>query len=159
MENVSLREVTEENWRATLELETHPDQMRFIAHAAPIAAIALAKAYIRPGGAVWEPYAIYAGSTLVGFLELSYTPGDSDDYWLFHFFIDRRFQGMGYGQAALAQLIESLLRRDPDRLFLRLVVHPDNAGARQLYTSAGFRATGETRWDEPVYQLALRNPA
>lgn len=159
MEPMSLRAVTQANWRATLGLEVHPDQQRFIADSTPIAAIALAKAYIRPGGAVWEPYAIYTGSTLVGFLELAYTPGSHDDYWVFHFFIDQRFQGRGYGQAALAQLIALVQERYPDCHTLRLVVHPENTRAQQLYTRAGFRATGELRWDEPVYQLALRDPA
>ena len=159
MKHVSLREVTQENWLATLGLGVHPDQQRFIADSIPIAAIALAKAYIRPGGALWEPYAIYTGSTLVGFLELAYTPGSHDEYWVFHFFIDQRFQGRGYGKAALAQLIALVQERYPDCHTLRLVVHPENSRAQRLYTRAGFRATGDMRWGEPVYQLALRNPA
>lgn len=105
---------------------------------------------------MWEPYAIYTGSTLVGFLELAYTPGSSDDYWVFHFFVDQRFQGQGYGKAALAALIERMRGAHPDCQTLQLVVHPENHRARQLYTRAGFRATGETRGGEPVYQLALR---
>jgi diamine N-acetyltransferase len=159
METVSLREVSAENWRAALELDVHPDQRRFVAGYAPIAAIALAKAYIRPGGAVWEPYAIYAGSTLVGFLELAYTPGSYHDYWVFHFFIDQRFQGQGYGKAALARLITLIQERRPDCRTLQLVVHPENHRAQQLYLRAGFRATGATRWGEPVYQLALHDLA
>ena len=131
---MSLREVTQENWRATLGLGVHPDQQRFVADSTPIAAIALAKAYIRPGGAMWEPYAIYTGSTLVGFLELAYTPGSHDEYWVFHFFIDQRFQGRGYGKAALARLIALVQERYPDCHTLHLVVHPENASrATALY--------------------------
>jgi diamine N-acetyltransferase len=159
MEPVSLREVTQENWLATLALGVHPDQQRFVAGYAPIAAIALAKAYIRPGGVVWQPYAIYAGSTLIGLVELAFTPGSRDDYWVFHFFIDERFQGQGYGKAALAQLIKLVEERHPSCQTLQLVVHPENRRARQLYLRAGFRATGATRWDEPVYQLAIRDLA
>ena len=159
MEDVSLREVTQENWLATLRLGVHPNQQRFIAAYAPIAAIALAKAYIRPGGAVWEPYAIYAESTVIGLVELAYTPGSRDDYWVFHFFIDQRFQGQGYGKAALAQLIKLVEERHPNCQTLQLVVHPENHRARQVYLRAGFHATGATRWDEPVYQLAIRDRA
>jgi diamine N-acetyltransferase len=155
MEDVSLRAVTQENWRATLELGVQPDQQRFVSHYTPIAAIALAKAYIRPGGGMWEPYAIYTGSTVTGFVELAYTPGSHDDYWVFHFFIDQRFQGRGYGKAALAQLIALVQEHHPDCQALRLVVHPENHRAQRLYTRAGFRATGEMRKGEPVYQLAL----
>ncbi len=159
MEEVSLRAVTQENWLATLRLEVQPDQQRFIAAYTPIAAIALAKAYIRPGGAVWEPYAIYAGPMVIGFVELAYTPGSRDEYWIFHFFIDHRSQGQGYGKAALARLIELIRGRHPDCQALRLVVHPENQRAQQLYARAGFRATGDIRWGEPVYQLALRDQA
>ncbi len=156
-DSVWLRPVTEENWRATLHLAVHPDQQRFTADFAPIAAIALAKAYIRPGGRTWVPYAIYADAEPVGLFELAYQPGSTDDYWLFHFFIDQRYQERGYGTAALAHLIALVKREHPRCQALQLVVHPENTRAQRLYTRAGFRATGAQRWGEPVYRLALRD--
>jgi diamine N-acetyltransferase len=164
MENadtISLREVTRENWRATLRLAVHPEQQRFVAgDDAPIAAIALVKAYVRAGGVSWAPYAIVAGEgegeKMVGFVALAYAPGSADEYWVFHFFIDRRYQGRGYGAAALERLIELVRREQPRARMLRLVVHPENQAAQRLYMGAGFRATGAERWGEPVYQLALR---
>ncbi len=156
MEDVVLREVTRENWWATLRLAVHPEQQRFIAEYAPIAALALAKAYVRPGGATWAPYAIYAVETMVGFVELAYTPGSADDYWVFHFFIDQQWQGRGYARAALRRLIELVEREHPESRMLQLVVHPENLRAQRLYTGEGFRPTGTKRWGEPVYQLALR---
>ena len=51
---------------ATLGLEVHPEQQRFIADHTPIAAIVLAKAYIRPDGLMWVPYAIYVDAEIVG---------------------------------------------------------------------------------------------
>jgi diamine N-acetyltransferase len=158
MQEVTLRAVTQENWLATLALEVEPDQQRFVAGFAPIAAIALAKAYIRPGGALWEPYAIYMGSSPVGFIELAYTPASADDYWIFHFFIDRRFQGRGYGRAALATFIAFVRANHAACTTLQLVVHPENHHARQFYINAGFRPTGSARWGEPIYQLALIAP-
>ena len=56
MKVLSIQEVTRENWRTTLGLTVFPEQQRFIADYVPIAAIALAKAYIRPGGLVWVPF-------------------------------------------------------------------------------------------------------
>ena len=156
MEDLAVREVTAENWRAALRLAVQPEQQRFVAEYAPIAAVALAKAYIRPGGAVWVPYAIYASSTMIGFVELAYEPGSMDDYWVFHFFIDQRVQGRGYGAAALERLIELVRHEHPRCRVLQLVVHPENIPAQRLYTSAGFRPTGTERWGEPVYQLQLR---
>lgn len=170
MRTITLRPVTAENWRATLRLAVAPEQQRFVADSAPVAAIALAKAYIRPGGAVWAPYALYAGEAqggeeqpreqgegMIGFVELAYTPESADDYWVFHFFIDQRWQGRGYGQAALARLI-ALVRDDHPRCqALQLVVHPENQRAQRLYAGAGFRPTGAERWGEAVYRLALRD--
>lgn len=154
---VELREVTQANWREALRLAVHPDQQRFIAEYAPIVAVALAKAYLRLGGASWTPYAIYAGPTMVGFVELAYEAGTSDQYWVFHFFIDQRYQRRGYGRAALQRFIELVKREHPTCRLLQLVVHPENHRAQQLYTAAGFRPSGTERWGEPVYQLTLRS--
>ncbi len=159
MESISLHEVTHENWRETLHLTVHSDQQRFVAGYAPIAAIALAKAYIRPDGMTWVPYAISTDSAMVGFVELAYEPDTIAEYWIFHFFIDQRFQGRGYGKAALKQFIELVKRERPQCQLLQLVVHPENHHAQRLYTGAGFRPTGTERWGEPVYQLALRDAA
>lgn len=158
MEEISLREVTRENWLATLSLTVFPEQQRFVAEYAPIAALALAKAYVRPGGVTWVPYAIYADVELVGFTELAYDSGSSDDYWIFHFFIDQHYQGRGYGTAALERIIEFIQSEHPHCRMLQLVMHPENHQAQRLYTKAGFRPTGSERWDEPVYQLILSRP-
>lgn len=50
-EDIELRQVTHENWRDALRLAVRSDQQRFVAEYAPIVAIALAKAYLRHGGA------------------------------------------------------------------------------------------------------------
>jgi diamine N-acetyltransferase len=157
-DNISLAPVTQENWRAALRLAVHPDQQRFVAEYAPVAAIALAKAYLRLGDLTWAPYAISAGAEMVGFVALAYEPASVDEYWVFHFFIDQRYQGRGYARAALERLIALVKREHPAGQMLQLVVHPENRVAQRLYTSAGFRPTGAERWGEPLYQLALRDP-
>src|SRR5690348_3132082 len=98
MSDVAWREVTLENWQEALRLAVRPDQLRFIADYQPIAAIALAKAYLRPGDRTWTPYALYRDvhADMVGFTVLSYQPGSSDDCWIFHYFIDWHEQGRGY---------------------------------------------------------------
>ncbi len=157
MENVTLRDITQEDWRDALRLTVHPDQQRFISEYTPIVALALAKAYVRLGGATWSPYVIYAGSTMVGFVALAFEPDTSDQYWVFHFFIDQRYQGRGYGKVALQHFIERVKQDHPHCQTLQLVVHPENHRAQRLYTSEGFRPTGTERWGEPVYQRALRD--
>ena len=158
MDEVGLRPITAENWRAALNLAVAPDQQRFVADFVPIAAVALAKAYVRAGGAVWTPYGIYAGEALVGFVALAHTPDAPDERWIFHFFIDQRHQGRSYGTAALRRLVELVRREHPKCRSLRLVVHPENRAAQRLYTAEGFRPTGAERWGEPEYALALPAP-
>ena len=153
---LNLRPVTQDNWQEALKLTVRPDQQQFVAAYEPIVAVALSKAYIHLGGATWIPYAVYAGTVMVGFVELAYWPDAPSQYWIFHFFIDQQYQGQGYGRAALEALIRLVKREHQmcDALFL--VVHPDNHRAQLLYLHAGFRLTGEMRWGEPVYQLSLR---
>lgn len=159
---VTLCPVTRENWQEALRLAVRPEQQRFVAGYAPIALLGLAKAYVRPGGVSWEPYAIYVGDanemanqTMVGFVELAYESGSAEEYWVFHFFVDARFQGRGYARAALTRLIELVAHEHREAQALQLVVHPKNTAAQRLYQSAGFRPTGGERWGEPVYRLAL----
>jgi len=156
MDELLLQEVTRENWRAALGLAVFPEQQRFIADSVPIAAIALAKAYIRPEGLVWVPYAFYANIEMVGFAELAYEPGSLENYWIFHFFIDRHYQGRGYGKQAIHIFLQFIRDHHPQCQALQLTVHPENDRAQRLYTSAGFRPVGTVFSDEPVYRLALQ---
>jgi diamine N-acetyltransferase len=155
MAQISLRDVSRENWRDTLGLTVHPHQQRFIADYVPIAALALAKAYIRPGGLLWAPFAIYADQQLVGFIELACDPDSRQRYWVYHFFIDRAYQGKGYGKDALQVFIQTVQARYPSCQQINLTVHPENSGAQHVYTSVGFRPTGAEQDGEPVYTLQL----
>jgi diamine N-acetyltransferase len=152
---LTLREVTRENWRATLELAVFPEQQRFLADYTPIAAIALAKAYIRPAGLVWIPYAFYKNDEMVGFTELAYEPGRLEDYWIFHFFIDHRYQRRGYGKEALHIFIQFIKDSYPQCQAIQLTVHQENEPAKQLYTKAGFLPSESELMGEPVYKLNL----
>ncbi|HEY6540857.1 MAG TPA: GNAT family N-acetyltransferase, partial [Ktedonobacteraceae bacterium] len=125
----------------------------FIADYTPIAAIALAKAYIRPGGLTWIPYAFYTDAAMIGFAELAYEPGSEENYWLFHFFIDSHYQGQGYGKQALQTLLQFIKEQFVECRAIYITVHPENERAIRLYTMAGFQPTGEERWGEPIYRL------
>ncbi len=156
MEEISLQEVTRENWRSALRLAVHPEQQRFIADYVPIAAIALAKAYIRPGGLVWVPYAFYANTEMVGFTTLAYEPGSMANYWIFHFFIDTSQQGRGYGKKALQLFLRFIKDQYSECRSIQLTVHPENKRAQRLYLSEGFLPTGTEVDGEPVYRLVLK---
>jgi diamine N-acetyltransferase len=149
--------VTRENWREALRLAVLPDQQRFIADYVPIAAIALAKAYIRPGGLVWIPYAFYIKTTMIGFTELAFEPGSLDNYWIFHFFIDQHYQGQGFGKKALELFLQCIKGQHAQCRSIQPTVHPENERARHLYTGAGFQPTGAEFSGEPVYKIMLKS--
>jgi diamine N-acetyltransferase len=155
MPTVQLRPIDRSNWRAALSLAVQPNQQRFVAGHSPIAAIVLAKAYVQAGGLEWWPYGIYDDTTIVGMLALAHRPGTTDEYWLYHFFIDQAHQGRGYGRRALAELVALFGDMHPACRQILLTVHPDNLPAQRLYASAGFRPTGGQIDGEPVYRLAL----
>lgn len=152
---ITLQPVTHQNWRETLTLAVDPDQQPFVAGYTPIALVALAKAYVRPMGWEWLPYAIYADAVMVGFLELAFDPGNPDQCWLFHFFIDRQHQNKGYGKQAVRVLIAFVRAQFPACQTMLLTVHPDNHRAKDLYVAAGFVDTGKVAFDEPLYQCML----
>ena len=156
MTGISLCPIEAANWRATLRLAVHPDQQYFVAEHTPIAAIILAKAYVRPGGLIWEPYIITADSALVGLLALAYHAHPQDQVWLFHFFIDSQYQGKGYGKAAMHAVVELVRHRFVTCQSLNLTVHPENHRAQKLYCGVGFRKRGDELYDEPVYTLMIR---
>ncbi len=151
-----LHEVTQTNWRETLKLTVRPEQQRFVADYVPIAAIALAKAYIRPGGLIWTPYAFYTETDMVGFAVLAYESESTENYWLRHFFIDQRYQGKGYGKQALHLFLEFVKDHHARCQTLKLTVHPENYVAQHLYKSIGFQPTETEVDEEPVYKLTLR---
>ena len=158
MNRLTLRDVTRANVQAAFRLRVAPEQQHFVADYAPIAAIALAKAYVHTFGFQWIPYAIYREEEMVGFVALAYE--DSDEkrsiYWVFHFFIDARYQGQRYGREALELLIQEVKEHHPACQVIQLTVHPENKQAQHVYTQVGFLPTGETLDNEPVYCLPLR---
>jgi diamine N-acetyltransferase len=158
-EQIYFQVVTRDNWRETLTLSVTPEQERYVADYFPLALVGLAKAYVRPMGLIWVPYAICENEHMVGFVTLAFEPGSSNNYWIFHFFIDQRHQGRGYGRQALAAFIDHVRNMHPACCSISLTVHPENIRARRLYTNAGFITTGEWSLGEPVYHLALQDNA
>lgn len=153
--HVMLKRITAENWRTALELSVAVDQQAFVSAVTPPAAIALAKAYIRPEGKMVEPYGVYHQQNMVGFFNLHFTPDSEADYWLFHFFIDQKHQRRGLGSAAIKALITHLNDNHPSCRSIRLTVHPDNHAGKQFYTRLGFRNDNVLTFGEPTYSLRI----
>jgi diamine N-acetyltransferase len=148
---ITTRPVTEANWQTAIALDIHPEQRDFT----PAVAVSLAKAYIQPDGAAYDPYAVYAGKIMVGFYSLSYYPGKMQWCALAGFLIDKAHQGKGYGRAALLDFITWVPRKHPECTDLFLTVHTRNTVAEQLYHSVGFVKTGDGMNGEDVMRLVL----
>lgn len=150
---VQLKRVTRENWEEALNLKVKDMQRKF----APSVAISLAKVYIKPDGDKVEyiPFAIFDNERMVGFIMHAYEEDTTDMYWINGFIIDERYQGRGYGRAALSEMLAWIKTRFPHCAEIRLTVFKDNHHARGLYKSFGFLTTGEILGEEDVFFLSI----
>lgn len=143
---VALREVSSANWREVMRVRAARQQTKWVA---PIGTYL---ALCRYGG-TWNPLAIEADGTVVGFLMWGRDPDDFS-YWLGGVVVDRSQQRKGYGRAAIEAAI-AMLRSKPACEGIALSYRPDNEVAARLYASLGFAETGETEGDEVVARLAI----
>jgi diamine N-acetyltransferase len=143
---VELREVTAETVRAVCLLHVAPDQRGFVAPNA----VSFAEAMFEPKA--WFR-AVVADEVPVGFVMLSIDPA-APEYYLWRFMIDQRYQGRGYGRAAIVQVIEHV-RTLPDARELLVSWVPEPGGPAPFYLGLGFEPTGEVDGDEVVARLRL----
>lgn len=155
MSQVNLKRITSENWREALRLSVNIEQRKFVAAVTPPVAIALAKAYIKPDDRLVEPSGIYHQNKMVGFFNLHYTPDSKEDFWLFHFFIDKRFQRKGLGSAAMEVLIKHIKGTHPSCHRIRLTVHSENDMGKNFYTGLGFTDDHILTYGELTYSLYI----
>lgn len=127
---VTLRGVSDENWRAVADVVPRDDQRDWVAESA--ARYLLLS--LREG--LWTSLGVYADESVAGHIMWAFDEDDGCN-WIGGMLVDATEQGSGIGRAALLTLVEYL--RQPDGApAIRLSVHEDNASARKLYASAGF---------------------
>jgi diamine N-acetyltransferase len=143
---VELREVTKETVRDVSILQVAPDQRGFVAPNA----VSFAEAMFEPKA--WFR-AVVADDTPVGFVMLSIDP-DEPQYYLWRFMIDARYQGRGFGRAAL-DLVIGHVRTLPRATELLVSWVPGPGGPEDFYLGRGFEPTGEVDEDEVVGRLRL----
>ena len=128
--------------------------------------ISIIEAYIAltSGGHAF-PFGIYDEETPVGFCMIGYGTDDSwedapavaqNSYNLWRFMIDRRYQGKGYGKAAMRLILDFIVTQPcgPAELCW-LSYGPENTAAKALYAAFGFRETGEWDGDEVIAVIPL----
>lgn len=155
MTMIGFRKIDSENWRVAMELSVSTEQQKFVASVTPPVAIALAKAYIKPDGKNVEPHGIYHSGEMIGFFNLHYTSDSKEDYWLFHFFIEKKFQRSGYGSESIKELMKYLKQNHPSCNRLRLTVHPENEAGKKFYLKLGFTEDHILTFGEPTYSISV----
>lgn len=109
--------------------------------------IALVLARIK-GNELMHPYVMSVRDDLVGYFCVDLSYGNRVSYvpdggaGLIDYFVDSRYQGLGIGKQAVAQL-PFLLKKDfPKLSAIYLAVNHRNPGAKHCYESAGFKVFG-----------------
>lgn len=109
----------------------------------------------------WRPLAIYDDTRLIGFAMygffwLPYLPWGR--LWMDRLLIDARWQGRGYGTAALKSLLKRLQEEYPRRRNIYLSVVEGNENALSLYKRFGFQITGEKDTHGENVMVCRRKP-
>ena len=146
--NISLREITPENFKECVNLKVAKGQEKFVAP--NVMSIAQSKIY-----PTMNISAVYDGDEMVGFVMFGFDP-DDERYYLVRLMVDEKHQGKGYGKAATLAVISQLKQiKDCRELYLSFV--PENTGAEWLYKSIGFEQTGEISQSEIVMRFVIEN--
>lgn len=144
---IRLEPITPDNWR--LGLRVREDQRNFVSDSAGI----LARAYAYRDSRS-QAFIIYSDELPVG-MAMYHDWDEAAAYDFSQLFIDRRYQGRGFGLEA-ARLILEKMRQDGkyDKVYLCYIEGDD--AAKHLYEKLGFRHTGEAWEDEIIMEMALR---
>ncbi|MBR6918654.1 MAG: GNAT family N-acetyltransferase [Clostridia bacterium] len=137
-----LRPVAEDNFIDAFNLKLAPGQESFVSH--PVRS--LAQAYVYRDQC--KPFGIYSDGVMVGYVMVIYDY-DVPEYDIWHMMIDEKYQGRGFGAAALDLVLDYIETKpfgDSDRV--TLTCNKDNVRALYLYKSKGFEETGAQDDDE-----------
>lgn len=140
---LQLTEITEENWLTAASLSVKEEQKRFLAPAVGI----LARGYVyRSCNA--RVRVIENDGLIVGLALVREFTDEPLGYDLQQFMIDEKYQGKGYGSAALALILEEL-RAEGRYDHVEVCVKRDDAAAIRLYEKHGFTDSGYVDPDAP----------
>jgi diamine N-acetyltransferase len=143
---VTLRQITQEDAVAIIDLKVADNQTHFVANNA----VSIAQAYYEPKA--WFR-AVYADETPVGFIMLSDDP-EKPEYFLWRFMMDANHQGKGYGKQAIQRLVD-YVRTRPGAKELMVSYVPGEGSPEGFYIKQGFVPTGEKDEDELIARMPL----
>ena len=142
---IQLIDIDPDNWR--LGLKVAESQKTYVANSAVILARAYAYRDYRS-----RAFVIYDDETPVG-MGLYYDLPETERYDFSQIFIDERYQGRGYGKAAI-KLVLDALKLDGKYSKVALCYKEGNTAAKKLYEQLGFSET-DRDGDEIIMELNL----
>jgi diamine N-acetyltransferase len=102
----------------------------------------------------WITKAIYSDEELVGFMMYAMNYEENELY-LCRFMVDQKYQGKGYGKAALDQL-KAIALGDEKIKQITLSTNPENKNGIRIYEKFGFVDMKYMDHDEEVFVLDLK---
>jgi diamine N-acetyltransferase len=145
-EEVFLVPVNRGNWNDCADLELEESQAGNLASNLKT----IAESAFEPH---YELRAITLEGSVIGML--AYCPEIDEPlpglYWLFRIMVDKSFQNLGYGKAAIRLCIEEM--RERGALRVRTMCRPDNEPAQKVYASLGFSKVGKLDDGDVIFEL------
>ena len=132
-----IKEVDKNNYQDIINLNIYENQKGFIESSIQCIEEASECEYYEPAG-------LYVDNELVDFAMYGSFPkeGTNGRVWLDRYFIDKKYQGKGYGSIFLKQLTKHLVKKyNCNEIYL--TVYNDNTFAINMYERFGFKINGE----------------
>lgn len=144
--DVTLQDITEENFEDFMDMELPEHQRELLASNA----YSIAQSRFYPD---YIPRGVCCDGVPAGFLLYDRRADDVEgDYAIYRFMVDHARQGRGIGRRAM-ELLLAELRARPDMRRITICYHERNARAKAFYASFGFVETGVDERGEMVAEL------
>lgn len=146
--DVTLRDITEDNFEAFMDMELPDHQRELLASNA----YSIAQSRFYPD---YVPRGVYCDGEPAGFLLYDRRANDIEgEYAIYRFMVDGARQGQGIGRRAMALLLAEL-RAQPDVRRITICYHTHNTRAAAFYAGFGFVEAGIDERDEMVAELRV----
>ena len=145
-ERLTIRPIENDDdlWYAVMECTLATGQEEYVNPAG----FSIGRAYLSPGDHV--PCVICKrDGEKIGYIVLHIWLGEGRAF-TWSYYLDRRFQGMGYGKEA-ARLAVAILKAADPQTPVKLSTEADNTRAHRLYESIGFERSEELDGDDLVF--------
>ena len=147
---VELRQIDATNEKECCNLFVRNSQKNFIKENGYLLSV------VKQCPGILLPFGIYVNGTMVGFTILLFDEENVNPnhrHWLYKFMIDQYSQGLGYGKAALNEVIAYFESYGVNDIMVSTL--PNNTIAINLFAQYGFKQTNLMNGEEVVFKLAL----